>query len=49
VEREVETESEVPAAREAAIELLERLGLDADDQIRTSYLGLQLEAGDDDH
>jgi adenylate cyclase class 2 len=49
VEREVETESEVPAAREAAIELLERLGLDADDQIRTSYLGLQLEAGADDH
>jgi adenylate cyclase class 2 len=44
VERDVETEREVAAAREDAIELLDRLGLDADNQIRTSYLGLQLAA-----
>jgi adenylate cyclase class 2 len=41
---EVETESEaVEPAREGAVELLSELGLDADDQIRTSYLGLLLE------
>ncbi|MDB2260834.1 class IV adenylate cyclase [Halorubrum ezzemoulense] len=47
IERAVESESEVDAAREAAIEALDRLGLDADDQVRTSYLGLLL-AGEDD-
>lgn len=42
---EVETEAEViEPAREGAIELLERLDLDADDQIRRSYLGLLIEA-----
>ena len=41
---EVETESEtVEPAREGAFELLEALGLDPDEQIRTSYLGLLLE------
>lgn len=41
---EVETEAEtVEPAREGAVELLGRLGLDADRQIRTSYLGLALE------
>jgi adenylate cyclase class 2 len=41
VEREV-PESEVATAREGAFELLERLGLDPDDTIRTSYLGMVL-------
>jgi adenylate cyclase class 2 len=41
VEREV-PEKEVAAAREGAFELLDRLGLDADDTIRTSYLGMVL-------
>jgi adenylate cyclase class 2 len=42
VETDVETEAEVEAAREGANELLERLGLDPEDGIRTSYLGLLL-------
>ncbi len=42
VETEVETDGEVEAAREDAYVLLRRLGLDPDDQIRTSYLGLKL-------
>ncbi|MCU4742069.1 class IV adenylate cyclase [Natronoglomus mannanivorans] len=37
------TESELEAARDGAYEVLERLGLDPDDQIRTSYLELLLE------
>ena len=41
VEREV-PESEVEAAREDAVDLLGQLGLDPDEQIRTSYLGLLL-------
>ena len=41
---EVETEAEaVEPAREGAIEVLRRLGLDPDEQIRTSYLGLLLD------
>ncbi|VTT87785.1 Adenylate cyclase [Halorubrum sp. DM2] len=47
IERAVDEEREVDAAREAAIEALDRLGLDADEQVRTSYLGLLL-AGDGD-
>ena len=47
IERAVEAESEVDAAREAAVEALDRLGLDAADQVRTSYLGLLLAAEDD--
>jgi len=43
VETEVPDEESVEAAREAAFEVLEKLGLDSDDQIRTSYLGLLLE------
>ena len=40
---EVETEAEaIEPAREGAIDLLERLGLDPDEGIRTSYLGLLL-------
>ena len=45
IEREV-PEAEVEAAREEAIDLLEQLGLDPDEQIRTSYLGLLLSADD---
>lgn len=47
IERAVEDEREVDAAREAAIEALDRLGLDADEQVRTSYLGLLLAADGD--
>lgn len=47
IERAVEGESEVDAAREAAVDALDRLGLDADEQVRTSYLGLLL-AGEED-
>ncbi len=40
---EVEVESEdVDAAREAVFACLDRLGLDPDEQIRTSYLGMLL-------
>ncbi|WP_135822645.1 class IV adenylate cyclase [Halostella litorea] len=42
---EVETETDeagVDAAREGAFDLLDRLGLDPDEGIRTSYLGLLL-------
>jgi len=42
VETEVESDGEVEAAREDAYALLRRLGLDPDDQIRTSYLGIKL-------
>ncbi|MFB6073835.1 MAG: class IV adenylate cyclase [Haloarculaceae archaeon] len=43
VEVETETDDEdFEAAREGAIAVLEALGLDPDDQIRTSYLGLLL-------
>ena len=41
VEREV-PEAEVPAAREGAFDLLDRLGLAAEETIRTSYLGMVL-------
>ena len=43
VERETD-EASVEAVREGAVELLDRLGLDADDQLRISYLGLLLAA-----
>lgn len=41
VEREADAES-VEAVRRGAVDVVERLGLDAADQIRTSYLGLIL-------
>lgn len=44
VEVETETEDDVATAREGAIDVLERLGLDPDEQIRTSYLGLLIDA-----
>jgi adenylate cyclase class 2 len=40
IETEVESEAEIESTREEAYELLRDLGLDPDDQIRTSYLGL---------
>jgi len=44
---EVETEAEaVEPAREGAVSLIRELGLDPDEQVRTSYLGLLLDAGD---
>ncbi|GAB7012867.1 class IV adenylate cyclase [Halolamina salina] len=43
IEREA-PESEIEAVREQAQERLRALGLDPDDQIRTSYLGLLLDA-----
>ena len=46
IERGVESEGEVDATREAAVAALDRLDLDAADQVRTSYLGLLL-AGED--
>ncbi|MDS0292646.1 class IV adenylate cyclase [Halogeometricum luteum] len=42
VEAAAETEAEIDAVREGAFEVLRRLGLDPDDQIRTSYLALLL-------
>jgi len=42
VETDVETEAEVDSARESATKLLDDLGLDADDQLRISYLELLL-------
>lgn len=47
VETEVPREAEVEAARDGATALLERLGLDSEAGIRTSYLGLLLEAGEE--
>ncbi|QLG62405.1 class IV adenylate cyclase [Halorarum salinum] len=47
VEVECEADAdEVPAAREGAVALLRELGLDPDDHIRTSYLGLLLAESD---
>lgn len=44
IDREVAGEAAVEAAREEAAALLRDLGLDPTEQIRTSYLGLLLEA-----
>jgi len=44
VETDVDGKTELEAAREGAYDVLERLGLDPDDQLRTSYLGLLLES-----
>jgi adenylate cyclase class 2 len=45
IETGVETDGEVPAARNRARKLLKTLGVDPDENIRTSYLGLLFEAG----
>lgn len=42
VEVERETADDVESTREAVIEVMEQLGLNPDEQIRTSYLGLLL-------
>ncbi|WP_418280320.1 class IV adenylate cyclase [Halorubrum sp. DTA98] len=44
IEREVAAEDAIDATREEAVTVLDRLGLDADAQVRTSYLGLLLAA-----
>ncbi|RQG99985.1 class IV adenylate cyclase [Natrarchaeobius oligotrophus] len=44
VEAEIESERELDSARDGAYDVLERIGLDPDDQIRTSYLELLLES-----
>ncbi|EMA55922.1 MULTISPECIES: class IV adenylate cyclase [Halococcus] len=44
IERTVETEAEIDAARDGARERLADLDLDPDDQLRTSYLALLLDA-----
>jgi len=44
VEAEVTESDEVPVVREGAAAVLRDLGLEPDDQIRTSYLGLLLDA-----
>ncbi|WP_226481851.1 class IV adenylate cyclase [Natrinema amylolyticum] len=44
VETDVEDKAALEAAREGAYDVLERLHLDPDDQLRTSYLGLLLES-----
>jgi adenylate cyclase class 2 len=48
VEVETEVADGVAEAREGAFAVLERLDLDPDDQIRTSYLGLLLAPDDDE-
>jgi adenylate cyclase class 2 len=47
VEAEVEDGDDVDRVREGAFDVLRRLDLDPSDQIRTSYLGLLLDAGAD--
>ncbi|WP_254523297.1 class IV adenylate cyclase [Natrinema caseinilyticum] len=44
VETEIEREPELESARDGAYDVLERLGLDPDEQERTSYLELLLES-----
>ncbi|WP_440769112.1 class IV adenylate cyclase [Natronorubrum sp. DTA28] len=44
VETDVETEADLESARDGAYDILERLDLDPDEQLRTSYLGLLLES-----
>ncbi|KDS92292.1 adenylate cyclase [Halorubrum saccharovorum] len=46
IEREIDDEDAIEATRDEALEALDRLGLDGDSQIRTSYLGLLLADGD---
>ncbi len=43
VEVETEVEDDIDTAREGAREVMKTIGLDPDEQIRTSYLGLLLE------
>ena len=43
IERAVDEEAAIDETREAAVETLATLGLDVDDQVTTSYLGLLLD------
>ncbi len=43
IERAVENQDAIDETREAAVETLAQLGLDVDDQVTTSYLGLLLD------
>jgi len=47
IEREVDDEDAIEAVRDEALEALDRLGLDGDSQVRTSYLGLLLADGEE--
>jgi adenylate cyclase class 2 len=47
IEREVDDESAIEATRDEALAALDRLGLDGDSQVRTSYLGLLLADGEE--
>ena len=44
IEVEREVQEDIAGAREGARDVMEKLGLDPDEQIRTSYLGLLLES-----
>jgi adenylate cyclase class 2 len=48
IERAVDDESDIEAARDDALDALDALGLDEDEQVRTSYLGLLLADGASD-
>ncbi|MFB6252233.1 MAG: class IV adenylate cyclase [Halobellus sp.] len=43
VEAEADSEDDIDAVREGAFDVLDRLGLDPDEQIRTSYLSMLLD------
>ncbi|WP_418284707.1 class IV adenylate cyclase [Halorubrum sp. DTA46] len=47
IERAVDDEAAIDAVRDEAMAALDRLGLDAADQVRTSYLGLLLDGSVD--
>ncbi|ELZ36501.1 adenylyl cyclase CyaB [Halorubrum saccharovorum DSM 1137] len=47
IEREVDGEDAIETTRDEALEALDRLGLDGDTQVRTSYLGLLLADGEE--
>ncbi|MFC7057792.1 class IV adenylate cyclase [Halovenus salina] len=48
VERDIPEEADIAATREETAAVLDSLGLDPDDQIRTSYLDLLIEQSDHD-
>ncbi|MGQ3327769.1 MULTISPECIES: class IV adenylate cyclase [Halorubrum] len=48
IEREIGDEGAIEATRDEALAALDRLGLDGDSQVRTSYLGLLLADGERD-
>jgi adenylate cyclase class 2 len=46
-EADIDSEADIDAAREAILEVVEALGFDPAEQVRTSYLGLLLQADED--